>query len=149
MARHETAAFEDCAARNAERRCARTLFDGAQQLVKGLYAAFLPDWLGAFPPHQFLILRLEDYERRPAPHLRAALAFLGLAPPRRALWQRMLAQPRANRRQARGAALLPGTRALLRAFYAPRNALLAYWLGDDRFLWEDEEEVGNRSASSS
>ena len=45
--------------------------------------------------------------------------------------------------------LLRAASALLRAFYAPRNALLAYWLGDDRFLWEDEEEVGNRSASSS
>ena len=50
----------------------------------------------------------------------------------------MLAQPRANRRVAAGAAaMLPATAAFLRAFYAPRNAQLAYWLGDDRFLWQD------------
>ena len=137
MARHEAARFEACAARHAERRCARTQFDGAQQLVKGLYAAFLPDWLGAFPPEQFLTLRLEDYEASPAPHLRATLSFLGLPSPSPQRWQRMLAQPRANRRQAGGAALLPATAAFLRAFYAPYNAQLAYWLGDDRWLWED------------
>ena len=49
----------------------------------------------------------------------------------------MLAQPRANRRQVGGTALRPDTHALLRAFYAPRNALLAWWLGDERFLWND------------
>ena len=137
MARHEAARFEACAARHGTRRCARTHFDGAQQLVKGLYAAVLPDWLGAFPPEQFLVLRLEDYEASPAPHLRATLSFLGLPPPSPQRWQRMLAQPRANRRQAGGAALLPATAAFLRGFYAPHNAQLAYWLGDDRWLWGD------------
>ena len=60
-----------------------------------------------------------------------------LAPPSPQRWQRMLAQPRANRRQAGGAALLPATAAFLRGFYAPHNAQLAYWLGDDRWLWGD------------
>ena len=51
----------------------------------------------------------------------------------------MLAQPRANRRQAGGAEMLPATRALLRAFYAPYNRLLAELLDDGRFLWRDRE----------
>ena len=148
MARHEAARFQACAARHAARRCARAHFEGAQQLVKGLYATVLPDWLGAFPPEQFLVLRLEDYEAAPAPHLRATLAFLGLPPPSPQRWQRTLAQPRANRRQAGGAALLPETAAFLRAFYAPYNAQLAYWLADDRWLWEDVHAAQHTAASN-
>ena len=137
MARAEVAAFGACRALHSLRRCARTQYDAAQQLVKGLYAAFLPDWLGAFPPEQLLVLRLEDYEAEPAAHLRGALRFLGLPPPPRARWQRMLAQPRANRRQAGGSSILPATHAFLRAFYAPANALLADLLDDARFRWAD------------
>ena len=59
-----------------------------------------------------------------------------------------LAQPRANRRQAGGAALLPETAAFLRAFYAPYNAQLAYWLADDRWLWEDVHAAQHTAASN-
>ena len=62
--------------------------------------------------------------------------------------QRTLAQPRANRRQAGGAALLPETAAFLRAFYAPYNAQLAYWLADDRWLWEDVHAAQHTAASN-
>ena len=76
------------------------------------------------------------------------VAFLGLPPPSPQRWQRALAQPRANRRQAGGAALLPETAAFLRAFYAPYNAQLAYWLADDRWLWEDVHAAQHAAASN-
>lgn len=136
MARSEVATFGACRAHHSLRRCARTQFDAAQQLVKGLYAAFLPDWLGAFPPEQLLVLRLEDYEAKPEAHLRGVLDFLGLSPPPAGRWSRMLAQPRANRRHG-GSGILPATHAFLRTFYAPANALLADLLDDARFRWAD------------
>jgi hypothetical protein len=43
------------------RQCARELFNPAQQVVKGMYAAFVPDWLAEYPSEQILWIRAEDY----------------------------------------------------------------------------------------
>lgn len=47
------------------RECARTLFHTSQQLIKGVYAAFAPDWLAAFPADQIMWIRSEDYFENP------------------------------------------------------------------------------------
>jgi len=140
MALAEVGKFGACRRTRSARRCARSLFYEAQQLIKGLYALFLRDWLSSFDPSQLLLLRLEDYDAAPAAHLRAVLTFLSLTQPTGALWRRMLSRPRANvhRAGASGStALLPETRSLLASFYAPFNEELAALLGDDRFLWKD------------
>jgi hypothetical protein len=43
------------------RKCARQSYGTAQQLVKGMYAAFAPDWLAVYPPEQIMWIRAEDY----------------------------------------------------------------------------------------
>ena len=111
------------------RRCARKLFSQAEQLIKGLYAIFLESWLSAFPPSQLLIIRLEDYERDLEAHLANVLTFLRLEQPSGRDWNRMLANPRANR-QARGEPMLENTRDVLRVFYTEHNEHLANLLGD-------------------
>lgn len=51
------------------RECARTLFYTAQQLIKGIYAAFAPDWLAAYPANQVTWVRSEDYFANPEHHI--------------------------------------------------------------------------------
>jgi hypothetical protein len=53
------------------RRCARELFHSAQQLVKGIYAAFVPDWLAVYPRDQIMWIRAEDYYANERAHLKA------------------------------------------------------------------------------
>ncbi len=48
-----------------------------QQLVKGLYGAFLPHWRAAWPAPALLLLRTEDYKAAPAAHVSAVCDFLG------------------------------------------------------------------------
>lgn len=48
-----------------------------QQLVKGMYAEFLPAWLAVWPRDRFLFFRTEDYKAAPVPHITATMKFLG------------------------------------------------------------------------
>ena len=41
--------------------CALGDFDRLQQLVKGMYALFLPSWLATYPASQILVLNFDDY----------------------------------------------------------------------------------------
>ena len=60
-AQREVGLVSKCIAGGASmRQCARELFGVAQQLVKGMYAAFAPDWLAAYPG-QIMWIRAEDY----------------------------------------------------------------------------------------
>lgn len=49
----------------------------AQQLVKGLYAGYLPAWWAVWPRERLLLLRTEDYKAAPQEHLQAVSHFLG------------------------------------------------------------------------
>ena len=144
MALADIGAFSRCRELGATaRRCARSVYHEAEQLVKGLYAIFLEGWLDAFPPEQMLIMRLEDYENDLEQHLAAVMRFLQLPLPPRRAWRRMVGRPRANR-QSRGEPMLESTRDALRAFYAEHNEHLALLLGDDRYkAWHEggEEEA--------
>jgi hypothetical protein len=48
-----------------------------QQLVKGMYAGFLPIWLEVWPRDRFMLLRTEDYKVAPSHHVAAVARFLG------------------------------------------------------------------------
>ena len=138
----EVDAFTRCRDEGATaRRCARGLFGVAEQLIKGLYAVFLGDWVGAFPRERLLVIRLEDYTERLAEHMAAVFRFLALPTPPAALWRRMIAQRPANRRAPGGEAMLESTRTKLLAFYADYNAQLAAMLGDASYLKWNERQV--------
>ncbi|KAL1514621.1 hypothetical protein AB1Y20_003715 [Prymnesium parvum] len=149
MALADMRRFDECRRTHSARRCGRSLFYQAQQLVKGLYSLFLRDWVCSFPPPQLLVIRLEDYEAAPRVHLAAVIGFLSLSPIKGRRWERMLSRPRANAQRAgtaagtRGPSGLPDeTRALLSAFYAPFNEELAALMGgEERFLWLDRGGV--------
>ncbi|KAL3918235.1 MAG: hypothetical protein SGPRY_006096, partial [Prymnesium sp.] len=104
MAKAEVSLFDDCRRNHSARRCARSLFypvllhqslklaylpcllikawpSQAQQLVKGLYALFLHDWIYSFPSSQILVLRLEDYDAWLPAHLKVVMSFLSLSEP--------------------------------------------------------------------
>ena len=53
--------------------------DHADQLLKSLYAAYIPSWLEAFGRDRLLLLRAEDYWKDPRAVLRRTLDFLGLS----------------------------------------------------------------------
>ena len=146
MAEREVGTFSRCRRESTARRCARTLFHEAQQLVKGIYSIPLEAWLATFPPEQLLVARLEDYQRSLEAHLQATLAFLGLPPPTRGVWRQMISQKRANRRAPGSTPMHEATRALLAGFYSEFNEHLAALLGDERYLWRDEGVSNSSSA---
>ena len=68
--------------------------------------------------------------------MQVILSFLALAPPAPSLWRKMLSRRRANQ-QRTAVALLPATRTLLNAFYAPFNRELSLMMGSTRYMWDD------------
>eukprot|EP00887_Chlorella_sp_A99_P007481 scaffold2.g7481.t1 len=128
------------------RQCAVHNYGPAQQLVKGIYAAFMPDWLSHYPREQFE--RYRSGGEREA--LRRVLAFLGLpVPPAEAL--DAAAAATANRGH-RANPDVPGcdaarpemheeTRRLLADFYRPFNEQLAELLGDPIFRSRSRDQV--------
>ncbi len=51
-----------------------------QQLVKGMYAEFLPDWLRVWPRDQLLLLRNEDYKVSQKEHMAAVFRWAACLP---------------------------------------------------------------------
>ncbi|KAF8065839.1 Herc2 [Scenedesmus sp. PABB004] len=133
-ATEDVAAWRRCAAAEGVAACVRGY--RPQQLVKGMYAEFLQDWLRHWPRSQLLVLRFEDYVAALPEHLDAALRFLGVPRPPQAAWDAMTGAPPANA-AARRPPMRADTRRLLADLYAPFNAALAAALGDCRWRWED------------
>jgi len=127
----EIAQWETCVKGAGIRQCVRGF--SPQQLVKGMYVEFLHDWLDHWPRHQLLFMRNEDYAAATRPHMEAVFAFLGMRDPTPAEWSQIMHMDRRNAQQK--ADMLPETRRLLGAFYAPFNERLAQALGDHRFAW--------------
>lgn len=70
LAVHDVGLIESCLEQgNSVRQCARQHFHSAQQLVKGMYAAFAPDWLTAYPAEQIMWIKAEDYYDNEAAYL--------------------------------------------------------------------------------
>lgn len=134
MADTEIDLFARCRLRSTARRCARSKFGAAEQLIKGMYSVFLSDWVGVFPSERLLVLRLEDYTERLEVHLQAVFAFLSLPPPEASEWKRMIAQKPINRRPPGGEEMLDATRLKLLHFYSEFNEQLAIMLDDPSYL---------------
>ncbi len=134
-------AYGACEAAKSRHDCAMEGYRRADQLAKGLYAMFLPDYFAAFPREQLLVLRSEAYNEDVAGGLRAVMAHIGLQEPPAEAWTQMVETKRSNSRASAGASrggdageMRPDTRALLNAFYRSYNEELAALLGDDAYL---------------
>ena len=125
-----------CADAASPLECRQRGYARAEQLTKGLYALFLPDFWAAFPREQLLILRTELYGTATEASLARVLGHLDLEKPEAGVWAAMLAARRSNTRAGNDATrqMLPETRALLDDFYRPYNEELARLLGDDSYL---------------
>lgn len=69
-AERQVAAVRQCMQEGASARlCARQSWGAAEQVVKGMYAAFAPDWLAVYPEEQIMWIRAEDYYANERLHL--------------------------------------------------------------------------------
>ena len=145
---NQSAAFAGCAAEHGTHACALRfeshgaaqagLYYHADQLIKGMYAEFLPEWQTYVPTKRLLVVRTDEYFDRPIRAVRRAWQWLGLRPPSadendgaRAL--------KADDELVRASAAhgapqdYPALLRPVRAFYAPFNARLAGMLRDPGF----------------
>ena len=109
---------------------------GWGRLAIGLYSLFYEKWLEHFPPSQFLVVRLEDYDVDPKAYMEKIIAFLGLSQPDFSDWGAILNRHRANAYYAYREPIAAATEAALRDFYAPYNKLLGEMLENDAFRWD-------------
>uniref|UniRef100_A0A7S0N6V6 Sulfotransferase n=1 Tax=Chlamydomonas leiostraca TaxID=1034604 RepID=A0A7S0N6V6_9CHLO len=135
---HDTVVSEikewtDCVAAHGQPHCVRHYHP--QQLVKGMYAEFLSDWLRVWPKEQLLILRNEDYKVAQREHMEVVFNFLGLRALSEPEWAKVMTMPARNKNSDKYAPMWAETRKILDDFYAPFNARLAKMMADDRYLW--------------
>ena len=147
---NQSASFLACVATDGRgrRRCALRfeaygaaeagVYYHCDQLVKGMYAAFLPEWQAALPRGHLLLMRNEDAVAHPMRTLRRVVAHLSLRPMRddelRTARELRLTDEGERVKAVHG---LPdvATREAVRAFYHPFNRALAAQLEDTAFLW--------------
>lgn len=113
---------------------------GWGRLAIGMYAVFLEKWLEHFRPSQFLVVRLEDYDKDPKAYMKRIFTFLGVSDPDFSDWSGILNKHKANEYHAHREAILEETETLLRSFYAPYNKILSTLLDDERFQWTDSSQ---------
>jgi ankyrin repeat protein len=116
---------------------------GWGRLNIGLYVLYLEKWLEQFSPEQFLVVRLEDYEKNPREYMSRVFSFLGLnEEEKEALteedWTRITVNRHFNEHRVPREPLLEETELLLREFYRPFNQLLSGLLRNQSFLWEED-----------
>ncbi|KAG1668654.1 hypothetical protein FOA52_001260 [Chlamydomonas sp. UWO 241] len=105
-----------------------------QQLIKGMYAGFLPVWLEVWPRNRLLLMRTEDYKAAPVAHVAATAAFLGMTPMGDA--EAEAAERMAAHNVKSYSTMLNKTRDLLQDFYRPWNQRLSVLMSDDpRWTW--------------
>ena len=140
---NQSAAFASCAAAHGTRRCAlrfeahgpeqAAVYYHCDQLIKGMYSEFLPEWQWAFG-QRLLVFRAERYFARPARVLHRVWRALGLRAPtddERAAADAV--RPRDELADVVAKHGEPPAEALarVRAFYAPGVRALSELLGDD------------------
>jgi len=149
---NQSAAWAACADVHGSHACALR-FEGhshvqadvyyhCDQLIKGMYSEFVPEWQAYVRPQRLLVLRSEDYFERPLRSVRRVWRLLGLRAPTDA--ERVAAErptPRDEAQQVRDEHGEPPAAALaaVRRFYRPFNARLAEQLDDPAFTWEDRQ----------
>ena len=112
---------------------------GWGRLSIGLYVLYLEKWLEHFPPEQFLILRLEDYDSDPRAYMQRIFSFLDIKELDDSEWAIVVEKQHANAHHGQREPLWAETEALLREFHGTYNTKLADLTGDKGFLWEQLE----------
>jgi N-acetylgalactosamine 4-sulfate 6-O-sulfotransferase len=133
-ARKSVATWRICVQTHGTEKCVRR-FD-PQQLIKGMYAEFFPDWLQFFPREQLHVIKFEEYSKSIGEHLTKVVEFLGLRSLPADSLQQIAARGKANAKRAgSGNPMHAHTRTFLDEFYAPFNSRLRALLDDTRFDW--------------
>jgi hypothetical protein len=88
-----------------------------------------------FPIEQFLILRLEDYNKDPKEYMSKVFGFLSVTEPSSSDWVKILHNKKENVNPRQYNCIFPETEQLLREFYKPYNDLLAKLLDNDGYRW--------------
>ena len=114
------------------------LFFHADQIIRGMYALFLEQWLRYFPKGVIKVVRSEAYFNDPMAVMVETFGFLGLKMPRGDDLHKIKKVGNSQKSSTTGKPMLKEAEDLLKAFYAPWNQRLAKLLDDDRFLWLDE-----------
>ena len=100
---------------------AQEVFYHCDQLIKSMYAVFLPRWRSEH--RRVLALRAEDYYASPRGVLASALRFIGAQPPaEQTVWDELLrGPPRVHGTRPAGGVppMAPATKAMLVQFYRP------------------------------
>lgn len=72
-AESQISVVNDCVASGKSmRECARQYYGTAEQAIKGMYAAFAPDWMSIYPSEQIHWIRMEDYMVAPTKHIQVS-----------------------------------------------------------------------------
>jgi hypothetical protein len=100
-----------------------------QYLSRGLYVYQLVRWSKFFDKEQMLVLKSEDFFKRPEEILKAVYAFLGLPE-----WEPQASKLDSNRTRRRYEPMDPATRRRLEEYFEPHNRRLYEYLGVD-FGW--------------
>ncbi len=145
---NQSLAFAACAAAHGRLPCVLRfeslgaaeagVYYHADQLLKGAYAAFMPEWQQAIPPSRLLVMRTEDYIAAPGKALRRVAKVVGLRPFTHAELRAATSLPSVDElaRQSREhGEPPPAEAAAVRRWYRPFNQALAAQLGSDDFLW--------------
>jgi N-acetylgalactosamine 4-sulfate 6-O-sulfotransferase len=89
-------------------------------LLKGMFCTYLPTWLANFSPAQLLILSFEHYCSKPRECLHLIFKFLGVPPPTRSQWKRILASKESNK-SVNQVPMSAELAQRVQAFYTPFN----------------------------
>ncbi len=115
----------------------------SHQTFVGLYYVHIAKWLQFYPRENFLFLRIDDMSE-PYKLVTKITNFLGISPASRDAAERWFSK-KANAQKAfsssdsRKHEMREDTRELLEELYRPYNEMLAELIGDDRFLFRDED----------
>ena len=109
--------MQKCLQEHTSYKCARKLYHGSQQLVKGLYSEYVQDWFDIYPREQILFIKYEDYKTNKQKTLEAVFKHLSVSKPND--WEVYLASSIHNKQKY--LPMLNKTRIMLENFYRPYN----------------------------
>lgn len=113
-----------------------------ERLLIGLYYIHLHKWMQFYPRENFLFLRTEDIKREPHRMITQITEFLEVdtvSEVQAKTWFSSVLHARKEYTEIDPDKLVmrPESKTLLEDFFKPYNAILADFIGDQRFLWKD------------
>ena len=112
--------MQECLKEHTSYKCARKLYHGSQQLVKGLYSEYVQDWFDVYPKEQILFIKYEDYKKDKKSTIEGVFRHLRVQPPEN--WDDILSKGIYNKQKY--LPMLNKTRVKLERFYRPYNMKL-------------------------